>query len=254
MKTFAPIYCKRHRRKKFVDAEWAKTCTWLCPQCYNSLTEKQRDKYKPGYIKKAELVAQASHPTKTAQPSPSAKNGRKKAHEVNPAAPIGSIFKNSSLVVLLPRYRIRCQKCESLKPCHKSWFDQSKVLCPECYGGMSEEEIALFHNSHSPLKEEAENPLQIDSITQELISQEESKKSTQSNVHSIMKPLDESGIESVLIHQRYSDSFIRSASIPQLLKGVRKGYISKVRMNIEMKRRQQKEYFSDLPAIHLARL
>lgn len=95
------VFCKRHRERKVVHKGWSTTCSYLCPQCYDTLTEEERAEYSP---------------SQTVKP-------REQAEWV----------KRSQYKDLIPTTTIRCVWCKKEVPCFSDWLKTSTTLCPSCY-------------------------------------------------------------------------------------------------------------------------
>lgn len=141
-----------------------------------------------------------------------------------------------------------CKKCKQIVPCHKIWFDTSKVLCPECYNGMTSSEIEKFHQEHPATTatyfEELENKgtEKIFRNTARLLM--ESDSYTPTDLPDSLSRFGNGMDTKTILH----------ASKQELLEAVGKGILSKARFRIEMKRRKNKDYYnslSDVEEIHI---
>ena len=143
---------------------------------------------------------------------------------------------NPNLAWLLPRYKIHCQKCGTSYPCNYTWFENSTVLCPSCYGQMSDFEIQEFHKLHQadkPKYRKEESPPQppIKSVRLPVFQQQHGWV-RQSNL------VNSGGY--------WSSSRIMRATRSELIEAARLGIVSKARMRIELDRRAHYEYYDML--------
>lgn len=229
------MLCRRHKKRIEVPESWLETCDYLCPQCYHKLSAKERKAYAP-------------------------KRKGKKGIERNKVAEVAKVANDKPLVEekkavdtqefsiddFKPKYRIHCQKCGEIVPCHYEWYDKSTVLCPQCYCGMSEDAISLFHMEHKAEKpkesvgETMPRPLE-GGIRRK--TEEEYAQWDRSHVYK------ENG-------GRWPDERIKRASVSALQSAVKRGFVSAIRYKIEIKRRKNKEFYDgmaetkyDLPVI-----
>ena len=244
------VYCRRHHKSIEVEASWIETCSYLCPQCYNKLTPKERAKYANKSKKTVEVKQKAAKTPKVVQKKEKKEKAVLKVskdgitRDDTNASKYG--FKlGYSLADLKPKYKIKCQKCGKEWPCHYSWYDKSTVLCPECYGSMTKDEIEMFHEEHK-----ADKPLPMEDVNHR------SENVTNKPVKSLEPKIRKTAAEyrefdrhsNVTIHGgRLSETSIRAASIETLERAVKKGALSAVRLKIEKKRRQNKEYYDSYP-------
>lgn len=259
------IRCLRHKRRFNVEKEWIDTCQWLCPQCHSALSEEERERYRPRSgilpeVREAETGKPTMYPKfvlkaglppiiseedelkiktefceqKISKPKP--KPVREKAELV----PNSKASDNPSFKGLLPRYRIHCLKCGKTVPCHYSWFDNSTVLCPECYAGMGELMRDYFHSIHKAEKPEyKENRESLYDGPPTKVFEEPSKK-----VGRPKKGCFENDNTSSL--SGWSNDRIMSATLKELEEGVELGSLSRVRMKIELGRRRNSHYYNML--------
>lgn len=161
------------------------------------------------------------------------KRGSYQKHEVHPVS-------NPDLKALLPRYEIKCKKCNETVRCHYSWFDTSLVLCPECYSKMTETEIEKFHMEHKGVKprpksdEEIERerfpiplvePHWFNSVSMKVLNKKNIARINASNIGA------------------WSNDRITRATIEEIQEGVRTGSLSRIRAKIELRRRKDKELY-----------
>ena len=276
--------CSRHRKRFNVPKSWLDTCWWLCPRCYEKLSEKERYKYMPmkmsathdaedgkpiirpstavngrmegddkiperGISKthKEEIVrpnvkiaTQVGAETKGENPKDATKQRVHKPHEHYKPSKISC---KPSLAALRPRYRIECMKCGEVFPCHYTWFDNSTVLCPSCYGKMTEDEIRMFHQSHHAEKPRYipnNIPVQngaairpIASSTCKVPSFTETKWTSDTNL------VNSGGV--------WSKNRIMYSSREELIEAYRLGKVSKARCRIELRRRENPRFYDMLP-------
>ena len=147
---------------------------------------------------------------------------------------------------LMPAYRIHCKKCKKTVPCHGIWFKNSKVLCPECYSTMNEEQIRMFHASHP------DSEAEIIKVGVPTFSSEPPKIPT-CDIKPISTPIDQ---PESWKHFGTGLSYrtITQSSLKELRAAVKNGQMSKARFNIEVKRRKNKTYYNslaDVEEIHL---
>lgn len=153
---------------------------------------------------------------------------------------------SSAMSALLPEYRLVCKKCGQTVPCHKTWFEHSVVLCPECYNHMSSIAIDQFHslNPRSTAK-----VFKIESKIAHLPSQKETKRNVDTYIESI-------NIDSpprwTAVDSGCTNEFIMHASIKELVEAVKSGKLSKARARIELNRRKNAEYYNELPDADVA--
>lgn len=251
------IRCRRHHKRIKVTRGWREQCSWLCPQCYEKLTAEERARYAPketkregeaivekgGVVgkaeegkttegieerevgeegfkeaKQAEVVAAMGQGERLAKPK--AKQVREKEPMVMRASP--------QILALLPEWEMECKKCGKRKPVHKIWLDtKSKVLCPECYFAMSEYALEQFGKEHP--EEEA-----VFRKVDRGINEDIGLRVTASG-------------ESSSLSQWLNDTTRRIPKLTdkELLYAVDKGLVSKARARIEIRRRQNMEYFNE---------
>lgn len=227
--------CRRHKKRIEVPESWLETCDYLCPQCYHKLSAKERKAYAPKRKGKKGIernkVAEAANEAK-----------EKPMEEVKRAVDTQEF----SIDDFKPKYRIHCQKCGEIVPCHYEWYDKSTVLCPQCYCSMSENAINLFHMEHKaekpPRDEGGVMPKAIDSGARRK-TEEEYAQWDRNHVYK------ENG-------GRWPDERIKRASVGALQSAVKRGLVSAVRYRIELNRRKKKDYYDsmaetkyDLPVI-----
>lgn len=133
---------------------------------------------------------------------------------------------------LMPRYRMFCWRCLTPAPCHKIWFKTSKVICPECYSAMTEEQVRRFHDNH---------PDSMASITKI----PEIREKSYLYVPQPIKPLPPltSSWEPLSTYQ------ITHSSERTLRAAVKSGALSKARFRIEMRRRKDIDYYQSLAEV-----
>lgn len=276
--------CRRHKRRFNVPKSWLDKCGWLCPRCYEKLSEEERDRYKP---MKMPATCEAEEDKPIVKPSMPIKESGKDEDKIPEAvvvestneaialpkgiaAPLLEVEKpgergksvierrrkerhehyitsrvsdNPSFAALLPRFKIACMKCGEVVPCHYTWFDNSTVLCPSCYGKMTDYEIRMFHQSHHaekpryipnglpvqkvpPAKPIDFTPCKVSSIT-------EIKWTKESNL------VNSGGV--------WSKSRIMGSSRAELIEACRCGKVSKARCRIELRRRANATFYNMFP-------
>lgn len=277
--------CLRHKKRMNVPKWWLGVCNWLCPSCYERLTAEDRGKYKPAdcatikvkysevgkptifpknpkeeYIckscateraeEKIQSTIQDNPPAETKDYEDTAKKdvergSKKKGRRHGQNVPSG-ISTNPKFAGLLPTYRIKCQKCGDEAPCHYSWFTQSTVLCPTCYGQMSRTEIKVFHETHMSEKPKFETDTRPTySIPKHIIDIVDTKVAKVPEVRREGWTRDSSMVNS---GGCWSNSRIQSASASELKEAVTLGKVSKARYRIEMRRRSNVRYYDMCPA------
>lgn len=223
------MLCKRHKKRIEVPESWLETCDYLCPQCYHKLSAKERKAYRPKRkgkkgIERIKAEKKVSAEAKAAEEKLLVEE--KKADGT----------KGISIDDFKPKYRIHCQKCGEIVPCHYEWYDKSTVLCPQCYCGMSENAIALFHMEHKAEKPPkgmgGEMPKSIESG----VRRKTEKEYAQWDRNHVYK---ENG-------GRWPDERIKRASVSALQSAVKRGLVSAVRYRIELKRRKKREFYDSL--------
>ena len=140
---------------------------------------------------------------------------------------------NPTILALLPKYKIECKRCGETVPCHYSWFERSTVLCPLCYHSMTDREIKKFHIEHNAqVPEQNETADSLPHIPDKVVN---------SIGGTCKRPT-----VCISASESWTVQTITSASEREILDGVRDGKISKARARIELRRRQNKEYFDML--------
>lgn len=259
------IRCRRHHKRFVVSKEWADKCNWLCPTCYERMTEAERAEYAPtshggaggeSVSKQGEgarVRTVLRHTATTKKPQEKAKRGRPpKTKNGLPQRTVAKVDADAAkefqmkamspeLMRLLPKYRIKCRKCGEVRPCHASWFSQSQVLCPECYSLMTEDEIRVFHKEHKADGTETLCVVECPKGDKQCTSSRADE-----DIHSVFakKCKAEDAVDS---YKACSVRFISKATAAELEKAVADGIISKVRAKIELKRRRNKAYYRDRP-------
>ena len=271
--------CLRHKKRFNVPRWWMDVSKWLCPACYDRLSEDERAKYAPRGTEPPTRMAEEGKPI--VSPSRNKKEYCKQSIIAYPRheefKELGSsnvasaesaesaerednidtkprsdtsinasrwkwhrketrIADNPSFAGLLPRYKIACQKCGEVVPCHYVWFEKSTVLCPSCYGQMNDFEIEKFHEKHKSDKPKYEKDARpIVSLLESVLKKVEVPR------HNWTR-------QSHLVNGGgyWSNARIMSASEKELKDAVRRGIVSKARMRIELKRRKNSEYFDML--------
>ena len=229
------MLCKRHKKRIEVPESWLETCDYLCPQCYHKLSAKERKAYRPKRKGKKGIER-----NKVAEV---AKAAEEKLLVEEKKADGTKVF---SIDDFKPKYRIHCQKCGEIVPCHYEWYDKSTVLCPQCYCGMSENAIALFHMEHKAEKPSKGMGGEIPKAIESGVRRKTEKEYAQWDRNHVYK---ENG-------GRWPDERIKRASVRALQSAVKRGLVSAIRYKIEMKRRKNKEFYDgmaetkyDLPVI-----
>ena len=219
------IRCRRHKKRFEVKESWVDVCSWLCPKCYEKLTEEERKAYAPkggGQPEVREVNPNKGNP----------EGGKPQEPVIFPKEPKFPVVNSSKSLLdsLRPKHKIHCRKCGQDFPCHASWFLQSKVLCPECYFKMTSEEIVAFHAGI----DRNGRPLQTPSIKD---------KSTHREQNRFRKKFGES--DWISTSTRASEAWIREASKDDLIKAVARGNLSRIRAKIELKRRRRESYYNE---------
>ena len=266
--------CVRHKKRFDVPESWLTTCAWLCPKCYDKLTEAERESYKPadGKMPAVRKIIQ-SKPVPTIEPLQETnehcetskchceseniseqtkeesveveqnkeKRQSKYRHEMD--LPVPDIKARIELANLLPRYKVKCMKCGEVAPCHYSWFDKSTVLCPACYSKMGETQIEIFHAMYHADKPEYINDSKstpsIPVVREQLPGGKTPSWATDS--------------ERMKTGGRWTCKHILYASKSELKEGLEKGKISPVRYRIEMKRRRNLNFYDMCPPSFFAK-
>ena len=268
--------CLRHKKRFNVPKWWTDVCGHLCPKCYEKLSDDERANYEPkpgadvstreaehgkGIVfpsKRKEEDIQIekveSAPVETVQEHLDSidetdreeivrreyekfkarlrvDDEPKKEHCESSAAD------NPNLAGLLPRYKVFCQKCGTEYPCNYTWFDKSTVLCPSCYGAMSEYDIEEFHATHSAEKPKLGEE-QIVVKPHVIVDYTPCRK---------IKPSWTRDPSSINSGGRWSNSQVMRASRSELLYAYKTGKVSGPRMRIELSRRKNREYYDMLP-------
>lgn len=268
--------CLRHKKRFNVPRWWTDVSRWLCPACYDRLSEEERSKYAPKGIEPPTRSAEEGKPivlpsknkNEYCQPSiisyPQYEESKelgspnvsspesveradaKDTNHDSDTPPNSSKWKwsrketkiadNPSFAGLLPRYKIACHKCGEVVPCHYVWFEKSTVLCPSCYGQMNDFEIKKFHEQHKSGKPRYEQDVRPFVSLPKSVLQK------------VEVPRYNWTRQSQLVNSGgyWSNARIMSASEKELIDAARKGIVSKARMRIELKRRKHTEYFDML--------
>ena len=254
--------CLRHKRRFNVERDWIDTCQWLCPQCHAQLSDDERESYRPKSgvlpdvrepeegkatmypkftlkamlpIVDADEIHVSEHRVKSEKKL--AKND-KPVRQIKSQRPNGRVSDNPAFRGLLPRFRIQCQRCGDIAPCHYSWFDTSTVLCPKCYSEMGKTMIDLFHSKHKADKPAyVENGTTLYSGSPVKVFPPKKKKRGRPKVGS----LDNDDLRSL---EGWSNERIMSASEAELNEAVKLGVVSGVRMRIELRRRNNLQYYN----------
>ena len=263
--------CLRHKKRFNVPKWWMDVSKWLCPACYDRLSEDERAKYAPkGTVPPTKAAEEGKHtivPSKGKDEysiaktevkvesceSASISEEEKKTAVVEDVGESKTVQKekpksrkwrrvesrisdNPSFAGLLPRYKIACQRCGEVVPCHYVWFEKSTVLCPSCYGQMNDFEIKKFHEQHKSCKPKYEKDARpIGSLSKAVLQKVEVPRYNWTR-------------QSHLVNSGgyWSNARIMSASEKELIDAARRGIVSKARMRIELKRRKNLEYFDML--------
>lgn len=229
------MLCRRHKKRLEVPESWLETCDYLCPQCYHKLSAKERKAYRHKRKgKKGSDRIKVAKEAKVAEAKPLAEEKRVEG------------TKGFSIDDFKPKYRIHCQKCGEIVPCHYEWYDKSTVLCPQCYCAMSEDAISLFHMEHKAAKPPKGLGGEIPKAIESGVRRKTEKEYAQWDRNHVYK---ENG-------GRWPDERIKRASERALQSAVKRGLVSAIRYKIEIKRRKNKEFYDsmaetkyDLPVI-----
>ena len=142
-----------------------------------------------------------------------------------------------NLQSLMPRFRMKCKKCRKVVPAHRIWFATSKVLCPGCYFQMTAEQVAKFHKRHPATEAE----IKAVNIPPPKKKEVFNPTSTPCPCTPISQPDSWSHFsEGLTTHT------IMHSTRKELIDAVKRGSMSKARFRIEMKRRENKEYYNSL--------
>ena len=183
--------------------------------------------------------------SEVAVPILDSKKTRKKGGKRRNQVVASGISTNPKFAGLLPTYRIKCQKCGEEVPCHYSWYTQSTVLCPTCYGQMKEHEVREFHATHTADKPKFEKDTRptyslpkhlIDITEHQAVKIPDSKRGRWTRDSSMV---NSGGC--------WTNSRIQGASASELKEAVRLGKVSKARFRIEMRRRDNVSYYDMCP-------
>lgn len=228
------IRCARHKKRFEVSAEWVEKCSWLCPKCYAKLSEVERMRYAPASVRAKSMGSICpSPPIKPQATIPERKPTKRRAVVDSYTSPI---YDTS----LLPKYVMFCQKCRTWKPCHKVWFNANPYVCPACAAKMTAEGIA----SHRRKCEEVGRKPEIEANTA-AVSWEKTPLAV--SLTSVVRDFTPMGFDSYA--DELSQGQIERFTVDELKEAVRKGRLSKVRARIELRRRQNKSYYNDLPEV-----
>ena len=187
---------------------------------------------------KAAPLLEVEEPVERGMPAIERRRKERREHYI-----ASRISDNPALAALLPRFKIACMKCGEVVPCHYSWFDNSTVLCPSCYGKMTDYEIRLFHQSH-----QAEKPMCIpNSLPVQKVAPVKPADFTPCNVPSITKTKWTKDSHLVNSGGVWSNSRITGSSRDELIEACRCGKVSKARCRIELRRRANASFYNMFP-------
>ncbi|MBO6031749.1 MAG: hypothetical protein J6Q22_09770 [Prevotella sp.] len=246
--------CCRHKKRFNVPRCWVDKCDWLCPRCYEKLSEEERGKYSPKNVT-AVSMRKAEDGKPTIYPlSGTVKDSNLRCHSIekkrtyrkNHIENLKRLEKSRmtsapctySLQDLMPLYKIECKKCGQTVKCHYSWFDNSTVLCPECYCRMGKGDIEIFHKAYR-----AEKPKMI-SARRPLLGESSSGLMTPVYSKNFGWTKDAFRVNS---GGGWSSSHIMTASEKELKAAVNQGKVSAARYRIEMNRRRNEAYYNLFP-------
>lgn len=249
------IRCRRHKRRFNVPKDWTNTSNWLCPRCYQKLTSEERLRYAPPEgivveVRPAEEgkstlfptdIEKIEEPIQEKQPDSVPEERVKQQRKVLPKKEIPAHVRkigfsdsrnfSPTLAALMPKHSIECKKCRQIKPVHSEWIEtKSKVLCPECFFGMSATERMMFHKKHPATKAKVNTSIRAN----------EYKIDLGNDVNAIVRG------------GRLSNDRIMHMTKSELIQAVREGKVSRPRARIELNRRRKAHYYSDLPDIERA--
>ena len=249
------IYCGT---KQIVPKSYYYAEHFFCPSCAKHLYDGERRRFKKSFmgihtrryneieerflsLVREERKVQVRQPpqleTNIPVPKPHLSN---RTAEGKPTSNTKLVV-SSAMSALLPEYRLVCKKCGQTVPCHKTWFEHSVVLCPECYNHMSSIAIDQFHslNPRSTAK-----VFKIESKIPHLPSQKATKRNVDTSIESINI---DSPARWTAVDSGCTNEFIMHASIKELVEAVKSGKLSKARARIELNRRKNAEYYNELP-------
>ena len=227
------IRCARHKKRMEVTREWVERCSWLCPKCYEKLTEEERMRYAPARAKRREGVVLDAPKV----PKPPSRRGKGETHKRKSKRDNTIRISDASL---LPRYVMLCRECKEWRPVHKVWFDMNPYVCPSCASRMTPNKIknlARRCEASGNKPEIAENKSDIGW----------EKSPFALSMTNLAKDFDPKGFDGYV--EELSSNQIGRLSIADLKKAVQAGRLSKVRANIEIRRRRNKDYYDNLPEV-----
>lgn len=299
--------CLRHKKRFNVPKGWLETSKWLCPHCFENLSEEERrqfslKKHSMPKTREAEKGKPVKYPSfwmeggnvveenanseegskdgaaigigdvtlvttgckmgdgeqisaeraatmkegetdtvsqEDEKPVPrEKKKGTRNIHapegyKAGSYAPESKLANNPRLAGLLPRFTVFCQKCGQTVKCHYSWFNQSTVLCPECFSQMGYYEREQFHKKHFGVKPEYSKPETPMPIYEQPLNYDRNEDMESDVKHR--------GYQ--LVSGEWTPEDIRYTPMSRLLAGVKRGYISAARLRAELRRRQAPEYY-----------
>ena len=239
------VYCRRHRRTKPVPKGWNKTCTYLCSKCYEALTAHERQAYAPmEYHRKthsAEAKPENQHRQKTQthalKTTDNSTSQRETHHSGDNRSEVSATF--TDLRDVMPKYSIKCLRCQKTSPCHYHWFSMSKVLCPSCYSEMKQWDRDEFHRIHNNDRLKAPSTIPSAGTSPQRYARTRPQNVIQG----------ENQEDQVMLSRRFSARRLIKMTKRELLDAVRKGYVSRPRAKIELHRRKAAEYYNMMPDV-----
>lgn len=148
------IRCRRHKKRFNVEECWLDTCGWLCPRCYEKLSESEKRKYAPAGNEAPEVrPAEKGKPTilPTKYINTKCNNKSKKLSFEEKIAKINPVDKNIPPKGRSNTVKMLCIRCGKEKDVLRSYFYTEHLFCPDCNWSMEEDDkrhfrkIALVH-------------------------------------------------------------------------------------------------------------
>lgn len=237
--------CSRHHKRFEVPKRWLKTCDYLCPRCYDRLSAAERMAYAPrksidasckksAFCDKSTLL---SAEVKVPKDGPKQQTRQKSEVSQERSDAAQRVFKDSDYDFLLPRYKIACHMCGEVVPCHYVWFEKSTVLCPACYGKLTDKAIKMFHAVHKAEKPHAEYDIDM-TVANERRPYGRACLLRRDIMNEAASSINE---------ECWTTERIMRVTKEELLNAVKRGKVSKVRARIELTRRDNIEYFDLFP-------
>ena len=272
------IRCRRHKKRFNVPSSWLETSRWLCPHCYEMLSEGDREKYAPKGSE-TQGIREAEEGKATMYPSKHTSEGdgivAKKTYrekDVGLDSLIGNfldkkkskiipneneiqdnkIWSDAEIDSNLRRFlsepksvrKMIGTKCLSTKGYEKEierLKPKYKVHCLKC--GQDYPCFSFWFKTSNVLCPECASDMTREQIETFNSIHREGIRPTE------IKKVPEEESESELVTTGYgcSNYFITHASTKELIEAVNQGRLSKARARIELRRRMKSDYFNDLP-------